>query len=154
MAQFKNLHYLPESFPQSDIDKIEHAATEHKRFNNISFKLMEYSPKKVIIQVSQERNAAKAYHTKNRLIEIGHESFDRFFPGSKIVLQPIPFVPSPVDDVTADWINKQMLKKGIRLKAIAIDTGIDYTRLSALVTGQRPLSQVTKAFFWYYFASK
>jgi hypothetical protein len=50
MAQLKNVHLLND-FREADIDKMEHAALQHKRYSNIDFKIVEYSPRKVIIQI-------------------------------------------------------------------------------------------------------
>jgi hypothetical protein len=60
----------------------------------------------------------------------------------------------PVDTVDAEWINKQMLATGTKLKDIASDTGLTYTHLSALSSGADPLSQPMKALFYYYFMCK
>jgi hypothetical protein len=153
MAQLKNIHLL-DDIKQSDLDKIEFAAVQHKRYSNIDFKIVEYSPKKVIIQASQGKNAGSNYFDKKRLIEIVHETFDRFFKDKKIHVHPIEFVESRANQVDAKWIQDKMLKTGCKLKNIANDTGIDYTQLSSLVSGDRALSQPMKALFWYYFLSK
>jgi hypothetical protein len=47
-----------------------------------------------------------------------------------------------------------MKEKNIRLKHIGDETGIDYTRISMLVSGDQNLSQSEKAMFWSYFLSK
>lgn len=152
MAHVKNMHLLTDA-DQAQRDLMDHAATEHSRHNNISFKIIEYGPKKVIIQAAQGKNAAAVYHNKKRLIEIVNETFGRFFPAQKIIVQPIPFEESPATKVNADWINKKMLHTGTRLKDIAADTGLNYTHLSELVNGGE-LSQAMKALFWFYFLSK
>lgn len=154
MAEFKNLHLLPDGFQQSEIERMEYAAIEHKRHNAITFKIIEYTPKKITIQVTQGRNAAKVYHNAKRLSEIVHETFDRFFPGMKIIVHTIPFVDTPVSKVDIAWINKQMLTSGVKLKTMADESGLNYTYLSSMVNGNEPLSQLMKAFFWYYFQSK
>jgi len=154
MNQFKNIHVLPEDWPASVINKMEYAAKEHKRHNNISFKLIEYTTESVIIRITQDKNAAGVYHNQKRLIEIVHETYDRFFPGMKVFVHAIPFMQSPANIVDDKWVNQKMLDTGMRLKSISSDTGIDYTRLSALVTGQRPLSQSMKAMFYFYFKFK
>lgn len=153
MNQFKNLHYL-EDLPEADKEKIEHAAAQHKQFNNLQFKAVKYGPDSITIQVSQGRNGAGAYHNTKRLVEIVHETFDRFFTGNKIIVNPIPYKESPATAVDAAWIQKKMLDTGTKLKQISDDTGIDYTQLSSLTSGDRPLSQSMKAMFYYYFLSK
>jgi hypothetical protein len=153
MAQLKNVHLLND-FREADIDKMEHAALQHKRYSNIDFKIVEYSPRKVIIQIGQGKNAGGNYFDKKRLIEIVHETYDRFFKDKKVHVHPIEYVQSPANSVDSKWINDQMLKSGIKLKDMVDDTGIDKTQLSSLISGNRPLSQPMKALFWFYFAYK
>jgi hypothetical protein len=153
MALLKNIHMLSD-LDQKSVDLMEHAALQHKRYSNITFKIVEVAPKKVIIQAVQGKSAAGNYQTQKRLVEIVHETFDRFFPGKKIHVHAVPFKESMANRVDPDWIRGKMTATGIRLKDIASDTGIDYTQLSALITGVNPLSQPMKALFWYYFLSK
>lgn len=153
MAQLKNIHLLDDIKP-GDLDKMEFAAVQHKRHSNIDFKIVEYKPKSVIIQTVQGKNAGGNYFPKKRLIEIVHETFDRFFPERKVNVHPVPYEESQANKVDSKWINEKMLATGTKLKDIAVDTGIDYTQLSSLVSGDRPLSQPMKALFWYYFACK
>ncbi len=136
---------------QADIDKMEHAGLMHRRHARLSFKIKAYTETTVEIQVVQAKNPAGNHYDKKRLIEIVHETFDQFFPGRKIHVQPIPYEENPVDQVNAEWVNKRMLDTGTRLKDIAQDTGINYTALSSLINGKKPLSQITKALFYYYF---
>jgi hypothetical protein len=56
--------------------------------------------------------------------------------------------------VNSGWISNEMKKTDIRLKDIATDTGIDYSQLSGLITGNRELSQPMKALFYFYFQWK
>lgn len=152
MNQIKNLHLLTDVGEEEKL-KMEHAGLLHARYSNITFKIVDYDDKKVTIQIAQGKSAAENHQNKKRLIEIVHETFDRFFPKRKILVHPIEFVESPATSIDETWINKQMLEHGITLKQIATDTGINYTQLSALITGRNPLSQPMKALFWYYFAA-
>jgi len=159
MALIKNLHLLTDDLDGNglsgeDIDKMEHAALQHKRYSNITFKIVGVLPGKIIFKPVQGKNAGGNYFSIKRLIEITHETFDRFFPGKKILVQPVVFKESPANKVDATWINDRMLHLGVKLKDIASDTGIDYTQLSSLVSGSRPISQPMKALFWFYFESK
>jgi hypothetical protein len=154
MAQIKNIHLLNNQVKQIDLDRMEHAALQHKRYSNLDFKIVEYGPKKLIIQIAQGKNAGGNYFDKKRLIEIVHETFDRFFKDHKIHVHPIEYIDSKANKVDSKWIQDKMLSGEIKLKEIAADTGIDYTQLSSLVSGDRPLSQPMKALFWYYFSYK
>ena len=108
---------------------------------------------RLIIKALQGKNATGIYHSQKRLIEIVHETFDRFF--KKIQVHAIPFKESPAQkNVTPVWINKQMLDKAVSLKLMSEEMGIDKTQLSSLISADRPLSAPMKALFWYYFLSK
>jgi len=156
MAEIKNRHLLQDIIQQSDLEKMEYAATEHRRHNGIVFKIIEYNAKtkKVVIQIRQEKNAAGVYHNKKRLLEIVPETFGRFFPGVKISVQPIPYQESPVNKIDIAWVKDKMLTTGTKLKDIEADTGLNYTYLSSLMNESDPLGQTMKALFYYYFKTK
>jgi len=153
IALIKNLRLISQDVSEDVLSKMEHAALEHQRHSSITFKIVEYDVNKIVIQAVQGKNATGIYHSQKRLIEIVHETFDRFF--KKIQVHAIPFKESLAQkNVTPAWINKQMLDKGTSLKQLSEDTGIDKTQLSSLITGDRTLSAPMKAMFWYYFLSK
>lgn len=154
MAKFKNLHLVEPYLSPDQLEKIEEAAKSHLQFSSITFKAIHVEEGKITIEVRQGRSGANNYQTKARLVEIVHEAFDRFFPGWKMNIGAIPFSPSPVDQVDAEWIGKQMQKHKVSLKEIVEDTGLEKTSLSGLINGHRPVSQAMKALFYYYFLSK
>ncbi len=153
MALIKNLHLLTE-MKSNDVDLMEYAALQHKRHSNITFKILKVLPKEVTFQITQGKCAADNYQSKKRLVEIVHETFDRFFPGRRILVHPIPYQAPAVNEVTPQWINRKMEETGTRLKDIAAETGLDYPYLSTLINDRNPLSQPMKALFYYYFLSK
>jgi hypothetical protein len=55
--------------------------------------------------------------------------------------------------VTPGWIDRKMVEKEVRIKQIAFDTGLDRKDISGWVTGERNMSQIVKAMFFYYFKS-
>lgn len=151
--KLKNIHYLHD-VGDKEKEMMEHAAGEHLRFGNITFKIIKYDGDLVAIRVSQEKNAAGAYHDVKRLVEIVRETFDRFFPGKEVHVNAVEYIQSPAADVTPKWINKMMLETETKLKDICNDTGLDKSNISPLVNGEKPLSQSMKAMFYYYFLSK
>jgi len=158
MAEIKNLHMVTEPYPdhlsEKDLHMMDQAAIAHRKLGGVAFKIVEYTPDKVIFQVVQAKHPAGNYHTKHRLVEIVHETFDRFFPDHRIMVQPIPFKESAASKVTPEWIRNKMTKQGIRIKDIAEETGTDRAHLSSITSGDKPLSNVMKAFFWLYFQVK
>jgi hypothetical protein len=59
-------------------------------------------------------------------------------------------LPSPAAIVDRLWIEKKMQEKGVRIKQIAFDTGVDRTSISDWVTGKRSMGQIVKAMFYFY----
>ena len=139
--------------PASDLGKMEYAAIEHKRFGNITFKIIEYDNNKLIIQAAQGKNAAAIYHSKKRIIEIVNETFGRFFIGKRIIVHPITYSNSPVEIVNKKWIDKKMLETGTKLKDISADTGISKIELTQYINDKEKLTQPIKSLFYYYFLS-
>ena len=88
--------------------------------------------------------------TETTLIKRTQELFSKFLPQSQLVILPVTFRPSPASAVTPAWLDQKMNEKGIRIKQIAFDTGIDRESISDWVTGKRNMSQIVKAMFYYY----
>lgn len=154
MNLIKNLHLLDGYVPAEDHKKMEYAAALHRTHANIIFKIVRCDDKSVVIQAAQGRTEADNYMPKKRLIEIVHETFGDFFKGRKITVNPIEYKQPECTVVTPHWIQEVMHVKGLKLKRIAEETGVDYTQLSSVVTGDRPLSKAMKAMFFYYLLSK
>jgi len=152
MGQIKNINLLNDIKPLN-IDRMLVAANEHKKLGNINFVIIEYNGDKVIIQVTQGKNAIAVYHSQKRLIEIVHETFDQFFIGKKVLVHPIMYNKSPADIVDKKWINKKMMENSIKLKDISKDTGINKMELRNLMNTESLLTSSVKALFYYYFLS-
>lgn len=150
----KNLHLLADILSTEDTALMEAAARAHGMHNNITFKVMDVEEKKVSLRVTQDKNQGNRYFPAKRLIEIGRETFGRFFPERKLIIHPVVYQEPMVNEVDHKWIRKKMESTGVKLKTIQADTGIDYTYLSSLTSGSDSLSQPMKAMFWYYFIAK
>lgn len=155
MAHLKNIHRLS-WLSEVDKEKMEHAAREHFRHSNIVFKIehADSTTHTVVFNVTQEKSSAGAYHSRSRLIQVVHESFDRFFRGWKVLVHPHPYIESPVTNVDVSWIQNKMEKNGIKMKDILADTSLNGPYLRSIVAGSEPLSQIMKSFFYYYFKAK
>jgi predicted Ser/Thr protein kinase len=62
----------------ADLDEMEAAALMHRRFSSITFKVVDVTDRKILFQVVQGKSFQENYQTAKRLIEIVHETFDRF----------------------------------------------------------------------------
>ena len=152
--EIKYLNLVEGIVNRDGIDLMEIAANQHRKYSNITFKIVEVNDESVIIGVSQGKSSLGNYQTKKRLIEIVHETFDRFFPGIKIHVHPNPYMEPVVNSVTIEWIAERMSTLKLKAKTIAEDTGLNYPSITEIISGATPLSQQMKALFWYYFLSK
>jgi len=150
--EIKNLHLIAPLLSESDITKIETGALQYRRHASIHFKVESLTENELTVKVFQEKNFIGKYLDKNELIDRARSLFGKFFPEHKITVHATPYAEPEVNVVTPEWIQAHMKERGVKLKAIARDTGIDYTQLSAVTTGKKPLSQPVKAMFYYYFA--
>lgn len=154
MNEIKNLQKLEGIVNSDDQVLMEMAAKEHRKYSNITFKILQADAKEVIIEITQGRSAAGNYQTAKRLIAIVHETYDRFFKGKKIHVRPNPYQQPDCNQVTPEWVAMQMSKSGLKLKTIADETGMDYGNLSEITSGKLAMSQPMKVALWYYFLSK
>lgn len=153
MDSIKNLHLLTD-ITDKEKAMIEHAGKMHIQFGGIYFAIIEYSPDRVIIKAEQGINPFDIYQNKERLIQIVHETFGRFFTHKEIVVNTIVYKENPVDRINVKWIKQKMQETGIRLNRIAEDSRILFADLEAVINGKQPLSNQLKAFFYFYFESK
>ncbi|MBP7398199.1 MAG: hypothetical protein KA954_01340 [Chitinophagales bacterium] len=149
----KNIRSLPD-LSEKDFEMMEHAARQHKQFANINFRFIKCEGDVINIEISQEKNPAGHHPDRKRMIEIVHETFDRFFVGKTIHVGAIPYSEPACNIVDSKWIQKKMLDTSTRLNHIAIDTGMDKPNLSLIINGRKEITQPLKAFFYYYFECK
>lgn len=151
MSEIKGIELL--GISPSQVETLQHRAAQHMRFSSIDFKVLEVGPEAVAIRIRQGASHAGNYFDAKRLIEITHETFDDLLPkGMQIRTRPIPYRPSPPDVVTREWLQEQRGQR--KTKDIAHDLGIDANMVSAYIGGQRPLSNVVRAMFYYYFTNQ
>lgn len=150
MAHIKSINLL-QNLSESDKELLEKRAELHKRFSSIEFKVLEATDKKIVVRVTQSKSHAGNYFNNKRLSEIGKELFDGIQTDAAIITRPIPYVESPPQAVTPEWIRAQLERTGISLKEAGAALGVDPNTLSAYKSGLKPLSGITKAALYYYF---
>lgn len=148
-AIVKNAHYL--SLDPGDLERLEHLALQHRRFSSLEFKVIECSPARLVVRVAQGKSHAANYFDVGRLVEIVRELFQPFGSWDRIEARPIPYAPPVTDVVTAEWVQDQMQGRGLKVKDVARDLGVDASKVSAYKSGIRPMSGVVRAMFFYYF---
>jgi len=146
-----NLDKLTQHLSAEQITKLGKAAERHQRESSIIFTIKYADEHITEIECRQEENKSGNYATEAALVKRTQELFTRFLLQSQLVILPVTFRPSLASAVTPTWLEQKMNEKGIRIKQIAFDTGIDRESISDWVIGKRNMSQIVKAMFYYYF---
>jgi hypothetical protein len=150
MPTIENINKLSGVLNTEQLKQLESAAHVHKLQSNITFTVTDVSANSINIEVLQSENKSKKYATEATLLKRTHEVFDKLFPSFHLEIEPTTALPSPVSVVTVPWLEKKMLEKGVRIKQIAFDTGVDRESIAEWVTGKRSMSQIVKAMFYFY----
>jgi hypothetical protein len=152
MSTITDIEKLTGLISETDIDKLESMAALHRKQSNIQFKILEVDESRLLVAIEQEKTASGKYANQRTLVKRAHEVFDQYLPPSlKMEIEATEYLESPSAVVTPEWINRKMQEQDVRIKQIAFDTGIDRTDISGWINGHRPMSQIVKALFYYYF---
>jgi hypothetical protein len=139
---------------EGDTAKLETGAKLHNRHSRITFQILKADDKTVLVQTHQGKSPAGNYLTQKELIARTKDLFSKFLPDHKINVHATPYEEHFLSKIDADWITAQMETKGVKVKDIATDTALDKTNVSAWANGTRPMSQIVKTMFYYYFQAK
>lgn len=133
---------------------LENYAVQFAKFWRVYFKIITISPedKLLFIQTKQEKKPTDTpYFTKKELVDKTREHLQPFFVGYTLRISATEYTQSKSDIITPDYLKKELQKQKIRIKDIANNTGIEMSNLSAWVNGIRPMSNIVKNMFYYYF---
>ena len=147
MNTIKNLHKLSGVFTPEQIERLEKAANLHLRLSNITFKIIKIYDDEIHVRTEQGKHLSENYATKETLITRTRELFAPFTRRT-IFTHPVPYQAAVVDIVTPEWLAKEQLNLGIKVKDLVFHTGIDKSNISAWINGVRHMSQIVKAMFF------
>lgn len=150
MSSIQNVNLLETLLSAEKILKLDKAASRHQEQSNTNFTIRSAVEKSIEVETAQGETSSGKYATEATLIKRTEDLFRKYLPDYKISVTPETFQASPASVVNTIWIDKMMQQKGIRIKQIAFDTGIDRESVSEWVTGKRSMSQIVKALFFYY----
>ena len=151
MSVILGIEKLQTQLGTDEISKLVEAAEIHQSQSNIGFCILAIEESAIQIETTQSENRSGRYASEATLIKRTHEVFDNVLPQYEIQVIPVPFLPSPTSVVTTAWLEKMMLSKGVRIKQLAFDTGVDRESIAGWVSGKRSMSQIVKAMFYFYF---
>ena len=149
----KFLNKLSEVLPVEVLVKLDEGAGLHRRFSNIEFRVIDVDDESrmLTIQTKQGKHVAENFADEKMLIKQTKDLFSPALKGWKIYVQATAHKESPVTLVDPAWIQKKMDETGAVLKDLESDMGIEKSNISPWLSGAKPLSQVAKAMFYYYF---
>jgi len=150
MSVINGIEQLKEQISAEQAEQLDAAASIHKDQSNIEFTILNVEGEIINIETAQLETRSGKYATEASLLKKSHEVFDKYLPGYTIKVNPSPFLPSPTSVVTPLWLDKKMREKGVRIKQIAFETGVDRESIAEWVTGKRSMSQIVKAMFYFY----
>ena len=141
---------LNEYLSAEQIRALEKAADQHQTESNISFFVNDVRDNILYIQTTQGETTSGKYASEATLIKRTEDVFKKHAGHFALDIYVQTFKPSPASVVTVEWIEQKMLEKGLRIKQIAFDTGIERETISDWVTGKRRMSKIVKALFYFY----
>lgn len=134
----------------TEIEKLIKAAEHHRETSNMNFTILSVNAEEIEIEVTQEETKSGRYASEATLSKRTKDLFTKHLPKAKLHIHTQTFAPSPASTVTTAWLESKMQQKGVRIKQIAFDTGLDRESISDWVTGKRSMSQIVKAMFYFY----
>ena len=153
MSNIKDLHLLSDVLDETTLKNLDAASAIHLKQSSIEFTVSSVADNIVTVDTEQGKTSGR-YANFKTLIKRTTEVFDKYLPsGYRLHVNPKEFEESPAMVVNPAWIDRKMQEKEVRIKQIAFDTGLDRKDISGWVTGERTMSQIVKAMFYFYFKS-
>lgn len=110
--------------------------------------LLEVRDNVIIVRVHQKRLFNGFVLSQKQLIERGKEIFQTIV--GEVRIRPLTYS-LDIRDITPEWIKSRMNEFGIKRNDILTHLHIDKSTLSLYLNGERNMSRLAKAaFFWYF----
>lgn len=150
MSVIQELHKLDQILDKEQLEQLDSAAELHQEQSGIEFRIAEVDGDTIHIETSQSERRSGKYANEATLFKRTREVFEKRLKGIKLEVQAFPHLPSPTSVVTTKWLESKMNEKGVRIKQMAFDTGVDRESIADWVSGKRSMSQIVKAMFYFY----
>ncbi len=150
MSTILGIEKLKDFLTPYQIDKLNSAGDRHATASNMTFTLLSATETALEVEVAQSETKSGKYASEATLSSRSQALFGKFLPNSPLRINPVAYTPSAPSVVTTAWLDHKMQQKGVRIKQIALETGIDRETTSDWVTGKRSMSHLVKAMFYFY----
>ncbi|MEO6524504.1 MAG: helix-turn-helix transcriptional regulator [Mucilaginibacter sp.] len=146
---------LEKIFSKQQILELEIAIGEWKEEDSVEFRIKSTQIsdiyKCISVKVIQPKTQSGSYLHEHEMVSITENIFKPYLTaGTFLVVKAYPHKSVVVNVVTPNWLEERLVKKGVRVKDLALMTGINRTNISAWVNGSRPMSQPVKAMFYFF----
>ncbi|MFP5079748.1 helix-turn-helix domain-containing protein [Pedobacter sp. JCM 36344] len=150
MSIILGIETLIDNLDSDKLEQLDKAAAILKSQSNIEFRILSVDETNISIETAQSETRSGKYANQATLVKRTLEIFEKILSGFNIDVEPVPYLPTPTSVVNPAWLNKKMKEKGVRIKQIAFETGVDRESISDWITGKRAMSQIVKAMFYFY----
>jgi hypothetical protein len=150
MSIIKGIDHLSSILSTEQMEQLESVADIHQKQSNIEFTILSVEEDTINIEAEQSQTRSGKYATEASLQKKSREVFDKPLAGFTLNIMASPFLASPTSVVNPLWLDNKMKQKGVRIKQIAFETGVDRESIAEWVTGKRAMSQIVKAMFYFY----
>jgi hypothetical protein len=150
MSVILELDKLSEILFPEQLAQLDAAAAIHQEQSNIEFRIAKVEENVLHIETTQSERRSGKYANEAMLFKRTREVFEKRLPAYRLDVQAFPHLPSPTTVVNTAWLESKMNEKGVRIKQIAFDTGVDRESIADWVSGKRSMSQIVKAMFYFY----
>jgi predicted XRE-type DNA-binding protein len=152
MSTIKNIDKLQDLLSSEELKQMDVAAAVHKSQSNITFSILKVDNNITHIETVQSETRSGKYANEATLLKKTHEVFDKWLLNQLLQIDVSTHMPSPTSIVTTEWVERKMKEKGVAIKQIAFDTGVDRSSISNWISGKKSMSQLIKAMFYFYFS--
>lgn len=156
MSIIKGFYKIAIYLTEEQAEQLENYAVQHDKFFKISFKIILIDPKKkeLLISAKQGKHGFKnPYLTAGEIIGKTKKLFSEYFPQYHLKVSTTEYHSPKSEEITPQKLQTLIQHHKIKIKNIHTDTGLEISNLSAWINGTRPMSNIVKNMFYYYFKS-
>lgn len=146
----KNIDLLP--IPPDAKKRLAEFATQYRKMARIYIEIVSFDSNRIIVRAEQKEAVNDSILTKKELMERVREMFAGEIPEDwKLTVSAVNFDRKDIAAVNGEWIENNMKRLGLKPKDIASRMCLDKSTMSLILSGERNLSRLGRAAFYYFF---
>lgn len=145
----KNIELLPIS--DQEKKRLSEFAIQYRKMGRIYVEIVSFNGSRLIVRAEQKEAVNDRILTKSELVERVREMFSGEIPEDwKLTVSAVNYDRRDIAAVDADWIRNNMERLGLKAKDLEKHMGLDKSSISLYLSGERNLSKLAKAGFYYF----